>query len=813
MGASAGGRLARGLAVALVGLALPASASAAAGVTKLSPTSQTLTIPSAAGGSCTARQSAGTRGVAVTRYTAASDGAITAHLRGGGYDDWDLALFDAASGRRLDASLGFGANEIVQAVVHKGQVLAIQACRMKGSSARLPLTIGGVAAPLAKPDPGAPAQSLVEIPLSSPLDLNALRGLGLNLDEAGDGHSATAVLSGPADATKPTTGGFTYKTLIPDLAAAERGYRAREVTAAAAGPSALPSGRNTYRDYPGIQADLKKIVADHPGLARPITLPQKSFQGRDIQGIEVTNNVKAADDGKPAFFLMGVHHAREWPSGEIPVEFGLYLTSNYGKDARVTALLKKVRIVIVPVINPDGYITSREAFDPADNSGDPGSLISLGESVAPPGGSLAYRRKNCDGASPDPSTPCELQYGVDPNRNYGQNWGGSGAGTDPNDQDYRGSDMWSEPETQAVHEFSQSHDITTLITMHNFASLVLRPPGVHDAGLAPDEDALKVLGDTMAQDTGYTSEYGYQLYDTSGTTEDWNYGAAGTFGYTIEMGPSSDKGGNFHISYDRAVVHQWTGEETEKGKGKGLRDALLAAGETAADRGEFSTLQGTAPPDSVLRLHKDFKTSTAKDICTVEDTGVDCTAAGATIPQNSQDDPHDYTTIVPGNGKFKWIVTPSTRPFELKSGKTEQWTLTCEDPVSKKAIETRKITVDRGQTLTLDLPCGRKAGGVGTAPGKRSCVDRRKLSLKAHTPRGGKLLRIVVFVNDKRVATLKGKKARRGRIVLNKLKALRGRYKVTVVVYGTKGYRRISTRVYHGCKKTKPHSRTHRGHK
>jgi Zinc carboxypeptidase len=791
------------MAVALACVVLPTSASAAAGVTKLAPTTQTFSVPAAAKRSCSVRQSAGTRGVGVQRYTAAADGAITAHLRGGAYDDWDLAIFDAASGRRLDASLGFGSNEIVQAVVHKGQVLAIQACRLGGSSTRRSLTIGGVAAPLAKPDAAAPKQSLVEIPISSPLDLGTLRRLGLNLDEAGDGHTATSVLNGPADAAKLTAAGYTYKTLVPDLAAAERGYRAREVAAAAAGPSALPSGRTGYRDYPAIQADLKKIVTDHPNLARPITLPKKTFQGRDIQGIEVTNDVKAADDGKPAFFLMGEHHAREWPSAEIPVEFGLYLTSNYGKDARVTALLKKVRIFIVPVINVDGYIVSRGAVDPADTSGDPGALLSLGESVAPPGGNLAYRRKNCDGASPDPNTPCELQYGVDPNRNYGQNWGGSGAGTDPNDQDYRGTDMWSEPETQAVHEFSQSHDITTLITMHNFASLVLRPPGVHDAGLAPDEDALKKLGDTMAQDTGYTSEFGYQLYDTSGTTEDWNYGAAGTFGYTIEMGPSADKGGNFHISYDRAVVAQWTGSETEKGKGKGLRDALLAAGEAAADRSEFSTLQGTAPPGSLLRLHKDF-TTFSSEICTVEDTDVPCTAQGV-LPRRSKPDHLDYTTVVPPSGKFSWIVTPSTRPFELKAGKTEQWTLTCEvNGASHQVLETRKITVDRGQTLAVDLPCGSK-GNSGVTPG-RGCIDKRKLKLKAHTPRGGRITKILVFVNDKRVQRLTGAKARRGRIVLSGLRALRGRYKVSVVVFGTHHYKRVSTRVYKGCKKGKPHT-------
>jgi hypothetical protein len=802
-----------GLGLALV--ALPASsAQAAAGITTLPTKRASITIPAAAAGSCLSRRTAGTRGTSLRSYTAAADGAVRVRLAGGPRDDWDLALFDAASGRRLDASQAWGANEVVQATVHRGQALMIQACRLKGRSSTAPVEIDGVAAPLAKVGAATGKESMVAIPISGPLDFTKLEATGLNLDEVPNGGKALAVLDSPADAKKITDAGFTYTTVVPDMAQADRGYRARErAVAKADGPSELPSGRNGYRQYTDIQADLKKIVADHPAIARPMTLPKKTFQGRDITGIEVTDNVNAPDDGKPIFFLIGTHHAREWPAAEIPVEFGLYITKNFGSDARVTALLKKVRIVIVPVLNVDGYLASRGAVDPADNSGDPQSLISLGESVAPPGGSLAYRRKNCDGASPSPATPCELQYGVDPNRNYGQSWGGPGAGTDPNDQDYRGSDQWSEPETQAVHEYSQAHDITTTITMHNFASLVLRPPAVHDAGLAPDEDALKTLGDRMADDTGYTSEFSYQLYDTSGTMEDWNYAAAGTYGYTIEMGPSSDKGGNFHISYDRAVVNQWTGKETEKGKGRGLRDALLAAGEAGADRGEFSTLQGTAPPDSVLRLHKDFKTFTAKDICTVEDTDVPCTAAGAVLPQHSQDDHLDYTTRVPANGKFKWIVTPSTRPFELKAGKTEQWTLTCENPVSKQVLETRKITVDRGQTLGLDLPCGAKAGTVPPPKGGRSCIDKRKLALQAHTPRGGKLLRIVVFVNDKHVATLKGKKARRGRIILNKLKALRGRYKVTVVVYGTKGYRRISTRVYKGCKKGKPHTTTHRGHK
>jgi hypothetical protein len=812
---SAGGRrvIARGLSFGFVALALPATATAAVSVTGLPSTTQKLSIPSAATHSCAASQTAGARGVSLRSYVAKADGAVTAHLRGSARDNWDLALFDAASGRRLDASQAWGANEVVQAVVRKGQALMIQACRQSGQSSRMKLTIDGVKAPLADRGSARPSESLVSIPISGPLDFTRLEATGLNLNEVPNDGKAIAVVSGAADIAKITDAGFTYSTLIPNLARKERGYRAREEASAAQAPaSELPSGRTTYRQYTDIQADLKKIVDEHPSIAKPITLPKKTFQGRDITGIEVTENVGAADDGKPTFFLVGVHHAREWPAGEIPVELGLYLTSKFGNDDRVTALLKKVRVVIVPVLNVDGYIASRgaAAIDLADNSGDPQGLLSLGESVAPPGGSLTYRRKNCDGASPDPATPCELQYGVDPNRNYGEKWGGPGAGTVPGDQDYRGTDQWSEPETQAIHEFSQTHNITTTITMHNFASLVLRPPGVHDAGLAPDEDALKALGDRMADDTGYTSQFSYQLYDTSGTMEDWNYAAAGTYGYTIEMGPSADKGGNFHISYDRATVAQWTGSETEKGKGKGLRDALLAAGETAADRGEFSTLKGTAPPDSILRVHKDFKTFTAEKICTLETTGVDCAGPGESEPQRSKDDFLDYTTVVPESGKFNWIVTPSTRPFELKAGKVETWTFTCENPVTKKVEETRTVTIDRGQTVTLDLTCGAKPGVVNS----RGCVDKRKLTLRAHKPAKRRLVRLVAFVNGTRTKTIKGKKARTGIIRLNKLKPLRGRFRVTVIAYGTRDYRRVTTRVYKGCKKGKPTTRsTDRGGK
>ena len=89
-------------------------------------------------------------------------------------------------------------------------------------------------------------------------------------------------------------------------------------------------------------------------------MPNRTLEGRLVHGIEITKNVNAAD-GKPVFFQMGVHHAREWPSAEMPMEFATDLVKSYGKDARITNLVNRVRTIVVPVINPDGYNLSREA--------------------------------------------------------------------------------------------------------------------------------------------------------------------------------------------------------------------------------------------------------------------------------------------------------------------------------------------------------------------------------------------------------------------------------------------------------------------
>jgi hypothetical protein len=693
-------------ACAVAACAAAALAGGGSGAVKVqAPQGKTLTIATAQQHDCTRLQDAGATGVARETWSAPLDGYVHIRLKGNSRNDWDLGLF-GADGSRRSASQSFGANEVVASFVRTGETVTLQACRGAGDAASMRLETTFVQLPGAGLGARPQRESLVRVKIPGRRGIELLQRLGFDLTESRRRDWAEVVLHTDAERKRLSEVGLPFTVRVADMAAAQRSEARKQEawSRSIGGRSTLPTGRTDYRDYETIQAELKKLVADNPGRVRPVTLPHETYQGRSVEGIEIAKDVEGSD-GRPTFFLMGVHHAREWPAAESPMEFAQMLVK--GGDPRVDKIMAKTRTVVVPLINPDGYIESRSSPVDDPESSTPGGA---GYTALALTGGGAQRRKNCFGALPGVA-PCALQYGVDPNRNYGQFWGGPGASATPEQQDYRGPGPWSELETQNVHEFSQKHNVTALVTMHNVAALVLRAPGLKSSGLAPDELALKELGDAMGKATGYTSQYGWQLYDTTGTTEDWNYAAAGTFGYTIEMGPS---GGIFHPNYKEGMVDQWDG--IGKQAGRGLREALMLAAEAADNRTWHSVLTGRSQPGRVLTVKKDFTTFSSA-VCTVNSTtgGRLITAEGTlrdTVscanpgPVRSLKDGLEYTMTVPASGKFEWVITPSSRPFELRKGKAETWTLTCTDPGTKKVFDEQQVLIGRGEIRKIDMPCG-----------------------------------------------------------------------------------------------------------
>ena len=509
------------------------------------------------------------------------------------------------AGNRVASSRSFGGSEVVQGWVRGGRRLVAEACRRAGAGSRARVTLRTVASALPKLLGGGTVR-LVRVSAND-AQLAGLERAGFDVTHERGRGWADVIVAGAVQLTRLRLSGLRFETRDANLAKSFADARAadrRATTRAGAAGSALPSGRTTYRTYDEIQAELKQLVAQHPGLVRKVVFGT-SYQGREISGVEIARDVDAAD-GRPVFFTMGVHHAREWPSAEAAMEFAQLLVQEQATP-RVANLLANERIVILPLVNPDGFVSSRNAFDLGDALGQEPN-VTLVEAIVPPGGVFAYRRKNCNGEILGPQLPCELAWGVDPNRNYGNLWGGPGSSSDVTSQSYHGPGPRSESETRAVWDYVRSHHVTTLVSIHNVAALVLRPPGVSGSGLAPDEARMKAIGDAIGHAAGYTSQFGFELYDTAGTTEDDSYAATGGYGYTVEMGPPD---GNFHMPYATGVIAEWTGQNPHAAGRGGLREGMLLAAEAAATPADHAILRGTAPAGKVLRLKRAFQTRTS----------------------------------------------------------------------------------------------------------------------------------------------------------------------------------------------------------
>ena len=432
---------------------------------------------------------------------------------------------------------------------------------------------------------------------------------------------------------------------VADLAAqARRNARRDAAHARAAQSSGLPSGRTTYRRLPDYDLEMKNLAMQYPSLVRPITLNHRSLLGRDVNGIEISTGAQNTGDGKPIFLIMGVHHAREWPSAEHTIEFAYDLAAQLrARRADDAAASSSTRTIVVPVVNPDGFNISREAATLGD--------FSLFD--------YEMKRKNCRVSANTPTKyakgACDDNKagrlrGTDPNRNYGGLWGGSGASTIWSDDTYRGDGPFSEPEVQNIRELISSRQVTNLITNHTFSNLVLRPPGVASFGFPLEEPIYKALGASLAAHNGYSNIPGFGLYDTTGATEDWSFWSTGGLAFTFEIG-----GIDFHPAFHDGVEAEYLGEAPATGAGKGgNREAYYTM--LAGDGRQLAPLA-----DRGLRARR----LDAEDLEDVPDLDV-AGLAGRLRQRRSATRAMFTDTLTselkaPG-GSFTWNVNPSTRP-------------------------------------------------------------------------------------------------------------------------------------------------------
>jgi len=171
--------------------------------------------------------------------------------------------------------------------------------------------------------------------------------------------------------------------------------------------------------------------------------------------------------------------------------------------------------------------------------------------------------------------------GVDLNRNFDYSFGGMGTSADGCDDTYRGTAAFSEPESQAVRDFVNSHkDIKAFLTIHAYSQMWFYPFGDARKHYSADYQKVKKVAEAGAK--ALQSKYGTRydvgtaadlLYEAAGGSDDWAKGKANIdYVYCLELRPAGNAPGNGFILHPSKIVE--TGEETWDGI-KVVADAVL----------------------------------------------------------------------------------------------------------------------------------------------------------------------------------------------------------------------------------------------
>ncbi len=268
-----------------------------------------------------------------------------------------------------------------------------------------------------------------------------------------------------------------------------------------------------YRTLDEMTAALHDIVEKFPDHAKLYTVGS-SVEGRDILALKLSVSPAENLPGPPEIVFVGLHHAREWISGEVTLRLAEFLAAHIGDMPRIRSIVEGAELWFIPVINPDGYLYTHTTDRMWRHN----------------------RRPNADGS-----------FGVDLNRNYDAAWvkNGNDHGTGP----------FSEPETRALRDLVVTPEGGTaltdgprgLISYHSFSQFILYPwSSISDP--APTAGLMTATADRMVDlilpvaGAAYIAKQAYLLYSGPiyGECGEWFYNATGQgTAFLIELRPAA----------------------------------------------------------------------------------------------------------------------------------------------------------------------------------------------------------------------------------------------------------------------------------
>ena len=236
-----------------------------------------------------------------------------------------------------------------------------------------------------------------------------------------------------ASATCSARTGPTGASSAAPASARSRGPRRRSASRAA-GPATARCPRS--------RQELKALAEANPGLVRTVHAAAQVARGPRRSWASRSPRTSATrPTGGPSTSWSARTTPASGPPNEAAMEWALELVQGYKSgDAQLRSIVQGARTYIIPVFNVDGFNATIESEglnpdgsfeDPVDSGGTSGSSgaapAPTSARPAPTGATRPTRRSRASRApTTPPRRPGIVDRGVDPNRNYGVEWGGPG---------------------------------------------------------------------------------------------------------------------------------------------------------------------------------------------------------------------------------------------------------------------------------------------------------------------------------------------------------------------------------------------------
>ncbi len=268
------------------------------------------------------------------------------------------------------------------------------------------------------------------------------------------------------------------------------------------GPIVVP--RENY-GYPEMMADLDRLVARYPFI-------QRGSIGESVLGREIP--VVRIGTGPKEVHYNASFHGEEWITTPLLMKFLETYADAYTRGQRIgqydiPTLYRQTSLWIVPMVNPDGVELQQNGIAPTNPYYD---LV-----VRANGGSTNFRNWAAN------------IRGVDLNNQFPANWeqearrGPSG----PAPRNYAGTAPLTEPESQAMAQFTREHDFRLVIAFHSQGEVIYW--GYQ--GFEPPE--TERIAQIFAEASGYRP---VRYAASSAGYKDWFEQEWRRPGFTVEVG-------------------------------------------------------------------------------------------------------------------------------------------------------------------------------------------------------------------------------------------------------------------------------------